>query len=112
MKTSSSSFELDPPIVESFMVLSMARRTGYRFMMAVSPPWTCELGRPTESPSRAPNVPPSTVNSGCWRSVAVTVNEYRGLARKRETAGQRGSDLRWEWWPGAGSNRRPSDFQA
>src|SRR5450759_3897958 len=25
---------------------------------------------------------------------------------------QRGSDLRWEWWPGAGSNRRPSDFQA
>ena len=34
-----------------------------------------------------------------------------GLARKRETAGPRVSDLRLLWWPGAGSNRRPSDFQ-
>jgi hypothetical protein len=63
------------------------------------------------SPTRAPNVLPGTVNRGRWRSVAVTVNEHRGLARKRETAGQRVSDLRGEWWPGAGSNRRPSDFQ-
>src|SRR5680860_84846 len=28
-----------------------------------------------------------------------------------KTAGQTRSDLRWKWWPGAGSNRRPSDFQ-
>jgi hypothetical protein len=34
------------------------------------------------------------------------------VQRKHETAGQRGYDLRWEWWPGAGSNRRPSDFQS
>jgi len=36
-----------------------------------------------------------------------------GVARWTDkTAGQTRSDLRWEWWPGAGSNRRPSDFQA
>jgi hypothetical protein len=29
-----------------------------------------------------------------------------------KTAGQTWSDLRFVWWPGAGSNRRPSDFQS
>src|SRR5665647_2283981 len=29
-----------------------------------------------------------------------------------QTAGQTRSDLRFVWWPGAGSNRRPSDFQS
>ena len=32
--------------------------------------------------------------------------------RRDKTAGQTRSDLRLRWWPGAGSNRRPSDFQA
>jgi len=33
------------------------------------------------------------------------------LGRRRDkTAGQRVSDVRLRWWPGAGSNRRPSDF--
>src|ERR1035437_945419 len=36
--------------------------------------------------------------------------ESDAVHRKHKTAGQRVSDLRWEWWPGAGSNRRPSDF--
>src|ERR1017187_6455705 len=58
---------------------------------------------------RAPNVPPTTVNNGLWRSVSVTASEDSRLVRNVETAGQKVSDLRWEWWPGAGSNRRPSD---
>ena len=33
-------------------------------------------------------------------------------AENDKTAGQRRSDLRFRWWPGAGSNRRPSDFQS
>ena len=37
--------------------------------------------------------------------------EGDSVHRRDKTAGQRVSDLRWEWWPGAGSNRRPSDFQ-
>ena len=32
------------------------------------------------------------------------------VRQKGKTAGQTVSDLRWKWWPGAGSNRRPSDF--
>jgi len=32
--------------------------------------------------------------------------------RTDKTAGQKRSDLRLWWWPGAGSSRRPSDFQA
>ena len=32
-------------------------------------------------------------------------------ARRWEAAGQRRSGLRRWWWPGTGSNRRPSDFQ-
>ena len=33
------------------------------------------------------------------------------IHRRDKTAAQKGSDLRFLWWPGAGSNRRPSDFQ-
>jgi len=29
-------------------------------------------------------------------------DEERTLTQSCETGGQRGSDLRWEWWPGAG----------
>ena len=51
------------------------------------------------------------------QSGVITVTRGRSMegnaARRRDkTAGQRVSDLRWEWWPGAGSNRRPSDFQS
>jgi len=41
---------------------------------------------------RAPNVPPTTVNRGCWRSVAVTADGDRRFTEKHETAGQRVSD--------------------
>jgi hypothetical protein len=34
------------------------------------------------------------------------------LHQRDKTAGHQRSDLQLRWWPGAGSNRRPSDFQA
>jgi hypothetical protein len=68
--------------------------------------------RTTVRQARAPNVPPTTVNGGSWRSVSVTADKANTSTQKHKTVGQRGSDLRWKWWPEAESNRRPSDFQS
>ena len=49
--------------------------------------------------------------SGVFTVTRGRSRERKPFLQKRETAGQTRSDLRFLWWPGAGSNRRTSDFQ-
>jgi hypothetical protein len=52
------------------------------------------------------------------RRIGVSAGQSRRLTARchslenDKTAVQEPLDLRVSWWPGAGSNRRPSDFQA
>jgi len=60
-----------------------------------------------------------TCNISCniSRRIGVFAGQSRRLTARchsleeDKTAGQEPLDLRLSWWPGAGSNRRPSDFQ-
>ena len=60
---------------------------------------------------------PCNISCNISRRIGVFAGQSRRLTARchslenDKTAGQEPLDLRLSWWPGAGSNRRPSDFQ-
>ena len=61
---------------------------------------------------------PCNISCNISRRIGVSAGQSRLLTarchslEKDKTAGQKPPDLRLSRWPGAGSNRRPSDFQS
>ena len=61
---------------------------------------------------------PCNISCNISRRIGVSAGQSRLLTarchslERDKTAGQKPPDLRLRWWPGAGSNRRPSDFQS
>jgi hypothetical protein len=61
---------------------------------------------------------PCNISCNISRRIGVSAGQSRRLTARchslenDKTAGQEPLDLRLSWWPGAGSNRRPSDFQS
>jgi hypothetical protein len=61
---------------------------------------------------------PCNISCNISRRIGASAGQSRLLTARRHSlekdkaAGQKPPDLRLWWWPGAGSNRRPSDFQS
>ena len=51
--------------------------------------------------------PNGGIHGHSWSVSASAVDYWKTQSRRSEAP-----DLRLRWWPGAGSNRRPSDFQS
>jgi hypothetical protein len=71
-----------------------------------------KASKASKSKERATSRATSHGESGYLAVIQGHPQTLRTQAGKDKTAGQRRSDLRLRWWPGAGSNRRPSDFQS
>ena len=106
-----------PPRGDVAVARAVARDRGSPLMSGT--PALPNVGRPWASRRRRFRIEvPCNISCNISRRIGVSAGQSRPLTarchslEKDKTAGQKPSDLRILWWPGAGSNRRPSDFQA